>query len=70
MELNIQFQHAYQVKIADLLWNAQDQKSVNVILKAFGKEGYVVHQMMIAAAMDEMTETDLAISVLDKIAKM
>ena len=70
MELNIQFQHAYQVKIADLLWNAQDQTSVNVILKTFGKEGYVVHQMMIAAAMDEITETDLAISVLDKIAKM
>jgi hypothetical protein len=70
MELNIKFQHSYQVKIADLLWNAQDQQSVNLILKTFGKKGHVVHQMMIAAAMDEVTETGLAKEILNKISKL
>ena len=69
MELEIQFANKHQVVIADLLWNAQDEKAVKMILKTFGHEGQVVHQMMIAASMDQVSETALAEQALTKIFK-
>jgi hypothetical protein len=67
MELRLQNKH--QVKIADLLWEAQDQASVNLILKTFGHDARVVYDMMIASTMDEVDDTDLAKQVLNKIFK-
>jgi hypothetical protein len=67
--MQIQFKHKYQVTIADLLWNAQDEKSVKLILKTFGKHGQEVYNMMIAENLDEVNDTDLAKQVLNKIFK-
>jgi hypothetical protein len=67
MELRLQNKH--QVKIADLLWEAQDEASVNLILKTFGHDARVVYDMMIASTMDEVDDTDLAKHVLNKIFK-
>jgi len=67
MELRLQNKH--QVKIADLLWEAQDEASVNLILKTFGHDARVVYDMMIASTMDEVDDTDLAKQVLNKIFK-
>jgi hypothetical protein len=65
--MQIQFKHKYQVTIADLLWNAQDEKAVKLILKTFGKYGQEVYSMMIAENLDEVTETNLAEQELFKI---
>lgn len=64
--MQIQFKHKYQVTIADLLWNAQDQKAVKLILKTFGKHGQEVYDMIIAEHLDQVTETNLAEQVLAK----
>jgi hypothetical protein len=67
--MQIQFKHKYQVTIADLLWNAQDEKAVKLILKTFGKHGQEVYNMMIAENLDEVNDTDLAKQVLNNIFK-
>jgi hypothetical protein len=67
--MQIQFKHKYQVTIADLLWEAQDEASVSLILKTFGHDARVVYDMMIASTMDKVDDTDLAKHVLNKIFK-
>jgi len=67
--MELQLQNKHQVKIADLLWEAQDEASVNLILKTFGHDARVVYDMMIATTMDEVDDTDLAEHVLNKIFK-
>jgi hypothetical protein len=67
--MELQLQNKHQVKIADLLWEAQDEASVNLILKTFGHDARVVYDMMIASTMDEVDDTDLAKQVLNKIFK-
>jgi hypothetical protein len=67
--MELQLQNKHQVKIADLLWEAQDEASVNLILKTFGHDARVVYDMMIASTMDEVDDTDLAKHVLNKIFK-
>ena len=67
--MELQLQNKHQVKIADLLWEAQDEASVNLILKTFGHDARVVYNMMIASSMDQVTDTDLAEHVLNKIFK-
>ena len=67
--MELQLQNKHQVKIADLLWEAQDEASVNLILKTFGHDARVVYNMMIASTMDQVTDTDLAEHVLNKIFK-
>jgi hypothetical protein len=62
MELVLKTQR--QFEIADLLWVAQSQEEVNVIIKVFGHEAILVRELMIAAAMDEVQETHLAERVL------
>jgi hypothetical protein len=68
-KMQIQFKHKHQVKIADLLWEAQDEASVNLILKTFGHDARVVYNMMIASSMDQVTDTNLAEQALNKIFK-
>lgn len=55
-----------QRQIADLLWVAQQDEEVKVIFRLFGDEARVVQNIMIATALDEVTEVDLANDVLDK----
>ena len=62
--MELKLQNATQHKIADLLWVAQSQQEVNVILKVFGHDAYVVYNMMIAATFDQVEETHLAERVL------
>jgi len=64
--MELYLQNERQVKIADLLWEAQDQASVNLILKTFGHDAQVVYNMMIAATVDQVSETNLAEQVLAK----
>lgn len=62
--MEIEFKHKYQSTIADLIWNAQDQKTVKFIVKTFGKHGEVVYNMILAHHFDTVMETDLAEDVL------
>ena len=62
--MELKLQNATQHKIADLLWVAQSQQEVNVILKVCGHDAYVVYNMMIAATFDQVEETHLAERVL------
>ena len=64
--MKIQFANKHQVTIANLLWEAQDQEQVKLILKTFGVEGDIVYNMIIAETMDGVTDTDIAEHVLSK----
>lgn len=65
--MELQLQNADQHRIADLLWNAKDQKEVKMILRLFGHDAQVVYNMMMAAYFDQIDDTDLAESVLNSI---
>lgn len=65
MELTLA--NARQHKIADLLWIAVDEAEVAEIVRQYGKDAVVVREMMIAAAMDEITDTDMAADVINNI---
>lgn len=62
--MELKLQNAAQVKIADLLWAAQTQKEVEVIMRVFGLDARIVYEMMTAASFDQVQETDLAERVL------
>ncbi len=71
--MELKLQNALQRQIADLLWVAQTQEEVNVVLKVFGHDARVVYEMMIAATFDQVTDTpdaDRVIkAVIDKFSK-
>lgn len=67
--MEIKFQNERQHKIADFLWQAQDQEMVNLILKTFGRDAYIVYNMMIAHMLDEDESTEVAKQVLNNIFK-
>jgi hypothetical protein len=62
--MEIQFKTVEQRRIADLLWACQSQEEVNVILRAFGLQAYIVKEMMIAATYDDVEDVALAQQVL------
>lgn len=64
--MELKLQTAEQMKIADLLWAADSMDEVTDILRMFGAPAMVVYELMTAAAFDEVTDTELAKSVLDK----
>jgi hypothetical protein len=65
MVMELKLATAEQHKIADLLWVAESQEEVNSILRMFGQDARVVYELMTAAACDQVTDTELAKSVLD-----
>jgi hypothetical protein len=67
--MELQLKTERQHKIADFLWQAQDQEMVNLILKTFGHDAYIVYHMMIAHMLDEDESTDVAKQVLKNIFK-
>ena len=62
--MELKLQNKTQMAIADLLWVAQSQEEVAVILKVFGREAEVVYNLMLAASFDQVQETHLAERVL------
>jgi hypothetical protein len=67
--MELQLKTERQHKIADFLWQAQDQEMVNLILKTFGHDAHIVYNMMIAHLLDDVESTDIAEHVLNKIFK-
>ena len=65
--MDIQFATQRQVEIADLLWVAEDEAEVAAVIRKFGKDAVVVRELMIAAAMDEIDDTELAAEFLRSI---
>jgi hypothetical protein len=55
-----------QVKLADLLWKCETELQVAAIIALFGHEARVVRDMIIAATLDTVTETNIAGQVLDR----
>lgn len=62
--MEILFKTHEQTVIAELLWNCETEREVKVVLKTFGIEAYIVREMMIAATIDQVEETNLAERVL------
>lgn len=58
--MELKLQNEAQHKIADLLWVAQSQDEVNSILRVFGHDARVVHNMMIAAVYDDIEDVSEA----------
>jgi hypothetical protein len=58
--MEIQFKTTEQKRIADLLWSCQSQAEVNVVLRIYGLQAYVVKEMMIAATYDDIEDVALA----------
>ncbi len=65
--MELKLQNALQRQIADLLWVAQTQEEVNVVLKVFGHDARVVYEMMIAATFDQVTDTPDADRVIKAV---
>ena len=49
-----------QKRIVDLLWSCQSQEEVNVILRVFGIDAYIVKEMMLAEVYDDIDDVALA----------
>lgn len=65
MELLLRTKQQHQ--IADLLWAAESVEEADAIVQKFGRDAIVVRDLMLAATMDEVTDTDLAVNVLNQI---
>lgn len=55
-----------QRQIADLLWVAENDAELAVIFRLYGDEARTVQNMMVATALDDVSEVDLANNVLDQ----
>jgi len=49
-----------QKRIVDLLWSCQSQDEVNVVLRVFGIDAYIVKEMMLAEVFDDVDDVALA----------
>jgi hypothetical protein len=54
----------HQIKLANLLWKCENTLQVAAIIAIFGHEARVVRDLIIAATLDTITETDMADQVL------
>lgn len=48
------------MRIVDLLWSCQSQEEVNVVLRVFGIDAYIVKEMMLAEVYDDIDDIELA----------
>jgi hypothetical protein len=67
--MQIDFKTKEQTQIADLLWKCKSQQEVNLVIKMFGVQAQIVKEMMIAASLDDIEDTQEAQQLLNKIAK-
>jgi hypothetical protein len=51
---------AQQKRIVELLWSCQSQAEVNVVLRIFGLDAYIVREMMLAEVYDDIEDVALA----------
>ena len=58
--MDIQFKTHQQTVIADLLWNCETDREVNVVLRIFGLDAYIVKEMMLAEVYDDVDDVALA----------
>jgi len=65
--MELQLQNAAQHKIADLLWVAETQQEVNMILRVFGHDARVVYELMTAATFDQVDDTPDAERVIQRL---
>jgi hypothetical protein len=49
-----------QKRIVELLWSCQSQAEVNVVLRIFGLDAYIVREMMLAEVYDDIEDVALA----------
>jgi hypothetical protein len=49
-----------QKRIVELLWSCQSQAEVNVVLRIFGLDAYIVKEMMLAEVYDDVQDVALA----------
>ena len=49
-----------QKRIVELLWSCQSQAEVNVVLRVFGIDAYIVKEMMLAEVYDQVEDVALA----------
>jgi hypothetical protein len=49
-----------QKRIVELLWSCQSQAEVNVVLRIFGLDAYIVREMMLAEVYDDVEDVALA----------
>lgn len=49
-----------QKRIVELLWSCQSQAEVNVVLRIFGLDAYIVREMMLAEVYDDVQDVALA----------
>lgn len=62
--IEITFKTHEQTRIAELLWNCETNREVDVVLKTFGLDAYIVREMMIAATFDQVEDVAFAQQVL------
>ena len=67
--MEIKFENELQVKIADLIWDADSMEDVGNIIAFFGHDGLVVYHMLIAHYFDESDEVNSAGQVVEEIFK-
>lgn len=65
--MKIVFDTKLQTHIADLLWQAQTHDEVKSIFAVYGNEAQVVQQMIIAHALDQVNDTQMAQIVINSI---
>ena len=72
MTITIQGLTKQQYQIADMIWSCDSQEDVDRLIQnlpmSYKKDAVVIHQMMIAAVMDQYEEiTEDVESVIDRI---
>lgn len=67
--MRIEFENELQVKIADLIWDADSMEDVDNIIAFFGHDGLVVYHMLIAHYFDDAEDIGTAGAVLEEIFK-
>lgn len=72
MTISIQGLTKQQTQIADMLWSCESQADVDRLIQnlpmSYKKDAVVIHQLMIAAVMDQYEEiTDDVQTVIDRI---
>jgi hypothetical protein len=65
-EIKIEGLTPHQVRLADMIWAAQDTVQVAAIIALFGQEAKTVKELITAAVLDTVDQTELANHVLDQ----
>lgn len=57
--MNIIFKNAKQVKLANMLWNADSISVVDNIVKTYGHDALIVYHMIVAESFDQCQDIDV-----------